>query len=120
MIVIFGSVVARTAAPSVVRGVGRSVGAAVRLATLIPEGAVVRGGGVVGAGGTVGASVRNGSVAAGVASATRSGSGVAATGGWSGAFGFFGCARAYVVDASRASAATRDAATRKAQAGSGI
>jgi len=64
----------------------------------------------------VGASVRNGAGAS-VGSGSGSAVGFSATGGWSGAFGFFGCASAYVVEPSIESPVIRTATARSAQAG---
>jgi hypothetical protein len=109
--VTFGSDVARTPAESVTCGIARSVavargvgvgGGLVRVTAAVKRavGAGVVGfGDGLGVGGSVGASVRNGGGAVGtLASLGRPGppppgSG-STTGGWSGAFGFFGCASA--------------------------
>ena len=104
--VTFGSDVARTPAESVICGTARSVAVARGVAVgggLVRVTAAVKravGAGVVGfgeglgVGASVGASVRNGGGAVGSASGSSTGSGVPTTGGWSGAFGFFGCASA--------------------------
>ena len=102
--------------------VGRTVGAGLPLvrACVPATVAVARGVAVAegdGVGGVVGASVRNG---AGATVSSGVGSGVCslfATGGCNGAFGFLGCASAYVVDPSIESPATTTATRRSAQAG---
>ena len=87
--------------------------AGVRAAAVVRGVAVGEGEGV---GGGVGASVRNGgaTVCSGVGSGDAD---VFATGGCSGAFGFFGCASAYVVEPSIVNPVTRTATARSAQAG---
>ena len=124
----FGSAVARTPAASVIcgTGVGRSVGVGVGrgVAVGVPlvRGCVALARGVAvgegdGVGGGVGASVRNGAGAVVGSGSGSDGDGFSATGGCSGAFGFFGCASAYVVEPSIARPVIATATRRSAQAG---